>query len=123
MNYRPGGSAQYILAISNFEQGTDTPRRFRMGFMSSSDNHYARPGTGFKEKNRPGNTESNTRRSADSLIGRVFIAQPEEPTAFAVYEIHGAAVALAYTGTEVSSNVTVARCSRNGVDAGDTMGE
>jgi len=81
MNYRPGGSAQYILAISNFEQGLDEPRRFRLGFMSSSDNHFARPGTGFKEKNRAGNTESNTRRS-DSPLRRAFLAPPEEPTAY-----------------------------------------
>lgn len=46
-NYRPGGSAQYGLAITNFDD--PEPRRFRFGFIGSSDNHTARPGTGYKE--------------------------------------------------------------------------
>ena len=57
-NYRPGGSAQYIQAIGNFDESSERPRRFRMGFMASSDNHWARPGTGYKEKYRVGMTES-----------------------------------------------------------------
>ncbi|MEM7412845.1 MAG: DUF3604 domain-containing protein [Myxococcota bacterium] len=48
-NYVPTGSAQYIAALGNFGTDPDAPRRFRMGFMASSDNHSARPGTGFKE--------------------------------------------------------------------------
>ena len=47
--YRPGSSAQYIHAISNFDEGEDNPRRFRMGFVAASDIHTARPGTGYKE--------------------------------------------------------------------------
>jgi len=47
-NYRPGGSAQYALAIGNFAQSGE-PRRFRFGFVASSDNHSARPGTGYKQ--------------------------------------------------------------------------
>ncbi len=50
-NYRPGNSAQYALAITNFED-PDNPRRFKFGFIGSSDNHQARPGTGYKEVNR-----------------------------------------------------------------------
>ena len=57
-NYRPGGSAQYILALGGFGVPGAEPRRFRMGFMASSDNHFARPGTGYKEFGRRGNTES-----------------------------------------------------------------
>jgi len=56
-NYRPGGSAQYITALTNFDD-PDNPRRFRFGFMASSDNHSARPGTGYKEYSRRGMTES-----------------------------------------------------------------
>ena len=47
-NYRPASSAQYALAISNFDDPA-APRRFRFGFIASSDNHSARPGTGYKE--------------------------------------------------------------------------
>ncbi len=47
-NYRPGGSAQYSLAITRFEPD-GSERRFRFGFIASSDNHSARPGTGYKQ--------------------------------------------------------------------------
>jgi len=50
-NYRPGGSVQYGLAISNFDQ-PEKPARFRFGFVASSDNHSARPGTGYKQYSR-----------------------------------------------------------------------
>jgi hypothetical protein len=56
-NYRPGGSAQYGLAISNFDK--DEPVRFNFGFIASSDNHRARPGTGYKEIDRFVTTEAN----------------------------------------------------------------
>ncbi len=56
-NYRPGGSVQYMMAIRNFDE-PDGPQRFRFGFMASSDNHTARPGTGYKEIDRRENTEA-----------------------------------------------------------------
>jgi len=56
-NYRPGGSVQYGLAIGNFDD-PGPPRRFRFGFIASSDNHSARPGTGYKEYGRRDNTEA-----------------------------------------------------------------
>ncbi|MEH6590689.1 MAG: DUF3604 domain-containing protein [Halioglobus sp.] len=54
--YRPGGSSQYALAIGNFDD-PDKVRRFRFGFIGSSDNHTARPGTGYKERDRMHNVE------------------------------------------------------------------
>jgi hypothetical protein len=65
-NYRPGGSAQYALSLSDFDEPDPAgrPRRFEFGFIASSDNHQARPGTGYKEFGRRGNTESRGPRSA-----------------------------------------------------------
>ncbi len=81
-NYRPGGAAQYIMALSNFETPDGSPRRFRFGFMASSDNHFGRPGTGYKEVHRSGFTESR------SIVGdispalqRIVAPLPEEPRA------------------------------------------
>ena len=47
-NLRPKGSAQYMLALRNFNND-DVVERFKFGFIGSSDNHKARPGTGYKE--------------------------------------------------------------------------
>ena len=60
-NYRPGGSTQYALALTNFD-GPGDPKRFRFGILASSDNHEARPGTGYKEFGRHGNTEARGAR-------------------------------------------------------------
>ncbi len=56
-SYRPGGSLQYILARGSFEEG-ETPRHATLGFIASSDNHSARPGTGYKEYERRKMTEA-----------------------------------------------------------------
>lgn len=60
-SYRPGGSVQYGLAISNFDQGA--PLRNRWAFIAASDNHRARPGTGYKPVDRMNTTEANGPRS------------------------------------------------------------
>ncbi|HKJ23935.1 MAG TPA: DUF3604 domain-containing protein [Myxococcota bacterium] len=53
MNLRPKLSAQYALALSAEGEGEDgEPLRFRFGLVGSSDNHDARPGTGFKQVGR-----------------------------------------------------------------------
>jgi hypothetical protein len=81
-NYRPGGSVQYVLALGDFEDDPQNPRRFRMGFISSSDNHTARPGTGYKEVKREGFTESNNRRNlSSSRVADALRPAPEEPSA------------------------------------------
>jgi hypothetical protein len=49
--------------------------------MASSDNHYARPGTGYKEVHRRGFTESLGRNAdARGPIARMLVPPPEEPT-------------------------------------------
>jgi hypothetical protein len=56
-NYRPGGSVQYMLARGSFEDPSE-PRFHTFGFIASSDNHSARPGTGYKEIDRREVTEA-----------------------------------------------------------------
>jgi hypothetical protein len=77
-NYRPAGAAQYVMALRDFEE-PGGPKRFRFGFMSSSDNHYARPGTGFKELNRVGFTESRDRAPGTGAVARALAPEPGEP--------------------------------------------
>ena len=56
-NYQPLKSVQYGLAIRNFDDPKE-PLRYKWGFISSSDNHSARPGTGFKQYDRKWATEA-----------------------------------------------------------------
>jgi hypothetical protein len=81
-NYRPGGAAQYVLALGNFDDPAAPPRHFRFGFIGSSDNHYARPGTGYKQFSRKGMTESQGGGyDPDNPVARVLIPKPEESAA------------------------------------------
>ena len=61
-NYQPFKSVQYGLAIRNFDD-PKAPLRYKWGFISSSDNHTSRPGTGFKQYNRKPATEAFGERS------------------------------------------------------------
>ena len=56
-NYRPRSSVQYIMALGREDPQGD-PLRFRFGFIGSSDNHSARPGTGYKPVARTEFTET-----------------------------------------------------------------
>jgi hypothetical protein len=78
-NYRPRSSVQYTLALSNFDvpnRPEGDPLRFRFGFIASSDNHSARPGTGFKEVGRIPNTEA--RGAIDAEWRRRVLPQSDE---------------------------------------------
>ena len=55
-NYRPKNSVQYMMALGR-DDGQGGPFRFNFGFIASSDNHSARPGTGYKEVARTEFTE------------------------------------------------------------------
>jgi hypothetical protein len=79
-NYRPRNSVQYMLALTNFDD-PENPTRFEFGIMASSDNHSAKPGTGYKEMDRREMIEFPGRDSADIVDLTELI---EEPTPYAV---------------------------------------
>ncbi len=56
-NYRPKTSVQAGLATTHFDDANQATR-FNWGFIGSSDNHRARPGTGYKQYDRRNNTEA-----------------------------------------------------------------
>jgi hypothetical protein len=67
-DHRPATTAQYALAITH-EPESEAPLRYRYGLIGSSDNHRARPGTGYKEVDRYGMvdaTGAKTERMAKS---------------------------------------------------------
>ena len=56
--HRPGVSTQYALTLHH-PDNAEGRRKFRWGFIGSSDNHRARAGNGFKDSGRrQGNTET-----------------------------------------------------------------
>lgn len=57
MDHRPATTAQYALALSNTSEAGD-PLRFNFGLIGSSDNHASRGGSGYKESQRLGMTET-----------------------------------------------------------------
>jgi len=73
--YRPGGSVQYILSRGSFE-GAEAPRHATLGFIASSDNHSARPGTGYKEFERRKMTEA--RGAVDEKWREIIFGMPDE---------------------------------------------
>ena len=78
-HYRPAQSAQYALALGAFDgEGEGEPRRFRFGFIGSSDNHTARPGTGYKEYERIKMTEAKGPRD-ETWRERLYIRGERSP--------------------------------------------
>ncbi len=75
-NYRPKNSVQYMMALGRKTPSGD-PLRFRFGFMASSDNHSARPGTGYKEVARSEFTEARFSHFSDTPLGGKPDEEPE----------------------------------------------
>lgn len=69
-DYRDRGSAQYRLAVRQFA-ATGEPIRHYLGFVAASASLRARPGNGYKERDRFRNTDA-VRTTSDSLFGRIF---------------------------------------------------
>ncbi|HEB91738.1 MAG TPA: DUF3604 domain-containing protein, partial [Deltaproteobacteria bacterium] len=82
-NYRPRSSVQYMMALGR-DDGTGGPFRFNFGFIASSDNHSARPGTGYKEVARTEFTEQRFGNMRNTPVGYQFDAPeyPSEPVPF-----------------------------------------
>jgi len=85
---RPRGSAQYAMAIRNFEN-MEKPRRFDFSFIGSSDNHYARAGTGYKEFSRNGMTESFTPQQPELLAMLTNVDIPDDHSSKPWRDVHG----------------------------------
>jgi hypothetical protein len=67
--YRPRSSVQYMMSLARRDED-DKPLRFRFGFIASSDNHSARPGTGYKELARSEFTEARFGNFTKTVLGR-----------------------------------------------------
>lgn len=92
MTLRPRETAQYGAALSNFdERGPDgRPLRFRWGFISSTDTHGSKAGTGYKQYDRTvmtdarGFTDAETSARVRGWIGTKQLdprkAQPAAPS-------------------------------------------
>jgi hypothetical protein len=78
--HRPASSAQYIAALSGFDGG-DEPRRFRMGFIASSDIHTGRGGTGYKELRAMTDTGNKSVPRGGGIVEAFLRGEPEEPEA------------------------------------------
>jgi hypothetical protein len=74
-SYRPGGAVQYMLSRGSFDE-PDAPRHTTLGFIASSDNHSARPGTGYKEYERRKMTEA--RGPVDPRWAEIVFGAPEK---------------------------------------------
>jgi hypothetical protein len=75
-NHRPRSSVQYIMALGRTDERGE-PLRFRFGFLSSSDNHSSRPGTGYKEYDRKNMTEMRFASFQRGVLGDEDRGEPE----------------------------------------------
>ncbi|QMW23029.1 DUF3604 domain-containing protein [Sandaracinobacteroides saxicola] len=80
-NYRPRMSVQYGLAIKRFAADGTQAARWRWGFIGSSDNHRARPGTGYKQVDRRRNTEASGAVSEAARRAQLGDMLKEKPSA------------------------------------------
>jgi hypothetical protein len=92
--YRPKNSAQYGLALSDFDHRdvSGRPLRYDWGFIASSDNHSARAGTGYKQFARKYMTEASGLHS--ERLERLIQEKPEDEQMPHEKEKRGALVEL-----------------------------
>ncbi len=121
--YHPGSSVQAILAIRDFADPS-RPRRFEMGIIASSDNHTARPGTGYKEFGRSEMTDARLMQLGQVLSGEQ--PESERPARSFPYDTQGRALspldadaerAASFFGT---GGLVAVHAAGRGRDAGGT---
>ncbi|MFP6580502.1 MAG: DUF3604 domain-containing protein [Myxococcota bacterium] len=88
-NYRPASTVQYMMALGEPQPEGDTAH-FRFGFMAASDNHSARPGTGYKQVARTAFTEAHFGNFLNTPVGQVPQEEPV-PESRAIRELKGTA--------------------------------
>lgn len=104
-NHRPRSSVQYIMALRRPGEGGEL-RRFELGFLASSDNHSARPGTGYKEFARTAMTEARFWRMGGPLAGSVEQEVAAQARPFDVDAYPGQFFALRETERQASFFLT-----------------
>lgn len=90
-NYRPKQSAQYLLTLG------DESKRFRPGFIGSSDSHTASAGTGYKEFERLLMTDSKDVGTPLSP-GNPAADRPQPAGQGAAFDLEDGSNAFYYTG-------------------------
>jgi len=66
-----------MMALARPEAKEEGADRFRFGFIASSDNHSARPGTGYKEVSRSEFTEARFGNFIDTPMGQMPDETPD----------------------------------------------
>jgi hypothetical protein len=81
-NFRPRESVQYAMSLAHESEQDDRgrPLRFRYGFVASSDNHTARPGTGYKQVERGMMTDAVGQPSPVLTALMRFANRMDDPT-------------------------------------------
>jgi hypothetical protein len=106
--YRPMSSAQYALALTNFDDPAK-PKHFEFGFIGSSDNHQARPGTGYKQYSRADLTEAGGGPVSErwrSVLSGSFAGQQPQPKSVTFEIADSAGFALVNTERGASFMMT-----------------